>query len=337
MTNIEYQIDSKTGVCLTPCPFGAVTPIFGQPISVGSTSCQKCQYFHKSDTPLSSVKCSHPNAPEGTTDMSNENVGSDDASKKREGAWLPPLLRLDPVPETGWHYFAEGKKAYLVDGYVLMGQHYVYHMAVSLYDNWVTDYAESNRKPNIYGSAEWAKTMCMKQINAEEAREREETDAQIDEAVLLLKKVIEKRPLASQGWEPPHLPIPQSTSITLNKPPFIMETPTNSSFQPTVTPSSTNPDVLTLFVDTELAKSILQKLGEVLDEHYGNPSCLPSMLVAVANLLAVATGRFKDNFKDMQVNGKHIPLDFEHITLGCLQAAGQEYGLDFGKWLKLDE
>ena len=31
--------------------------------------------------------------------------------------------------------------------------------------------------------------------NAEEAREREETDAQIDEAVLLLKKVIEKRPL----------------------------------------------------------------------------------------------------------------------------------------------
>lgn len=61
------------------------------------------------------------------------------------------------------------------------------------------------------------------------------------------------------------------------------------------------------------------------------------MLVAVANLLAVATGRFKDNFKDMQVNGKHIPLDFEHITHGCLQAAGQEYGLDFGKWLKLDE
>lgn len=214
-----------------------------------------------------------------------------------------------------------------------MGQHYVYHMAVSLCDNWVTDYAESNRKPNIYGSAESAKTMCMKQINAEEAREREETDAQIDKAVLLLKKVIE----TSQGWEPPHLPIPQSTIITLNKTPFIMEPPTNPSFQPTVAPSSTNLDALTLSVDTELAQSILQKLGEVLDEHYDTLSDLPSMLAAVANLLAAATGRFKDNFKDAQVNGKHIPLDFEYITLGCLQAAGQEYGLDFGKWLKLDE
>ena len=141
----------------------------------------------------------------------------------------------------------------------------------------------------------------------------------------------------SQGWEPPHLPIPQSTIITLNKPPFIMETPTNPSFQPTVAPSSTNPDALTLSVDIKLAQSILQKLGEVLDEHYDTLSDLPSMLVAVANLLAVATGRFKDNLKDAQVNGKHIPLDFEYITLGCLQAAGQENDLDFGKYLKLDE
>lgn len=324
MANIEYQIDSKTGVCLTPCPFGAVTPIFGLPISVGSTSCQKCQYFHKSDTPLFSVKCSHPNAPEGKTDMSNENVGSDDASKKREGAWLPPLLRLDPVPETGWHYFAEGGKAYLVDGYVLMGQHYVYHMAVSLCDNWVTDYAESNRKPNIYGSAVWAKTMCMKQINAEEAREREETDAQIDEAVLLPKKVIEKRPLASQGWEPPHLPIPQSTIITLNKPPFIMETPTN-------------PDVISLSVDKELAQSILQEMADVLDAHHAKLSELPSTLVAVANLLAATASIFKDNIEDMQINGKPVPLDCEYMTLDTLKRAGLKYDLDFGKWLKLDE
>lgn len=141
----------------------------------------------------------------------------------------------------------------------------------------------------------------------------------------------------SQGWEPPHLHIVQSTIITLNKPPFIMETPTNPSFQPTVTPSSTNPDASALSVDNELAKSILQKLGEVLDEHYDKLYDLPSMLVAVANLLAAATGRFKDNFKDAQVNGMHIPLDFEYITLGCLQAAGLENDLDFGKYLKLDE
>lgn len=141
----------------------------------------------------------------------------------------------------------------------------------------------------------------------------------------------------SQGWEPPHLPIPQSTIITLNKPPFIMEPPTNPSFQPTVAPSSTNPDVISLSVDTELAKSILQEMADVLDAHHAKLSEFPSTLVAVANLLAATASIFKDNLEDVQINGKPVPLDCEYMTLDTLKRAGKKYDLDFGKWLKLDE
>ena len=110
-----------------------------------------------------------------------------------------------------------------------------------------------------------------------------------------------------------------------------METPTNPSFQPTVTPSSTNPDAPTASVNLDLAQSILHEMADVLDAHHIKPSDLPSTLVAVANLLAATTSIFKDNIADVIINGKSVPLDHEGMTLHSLKQAGLKYGLDFGK------
>lgn len=99
----------------------------------------------------------------------------------------------------------------------------------------------------------------------------------------------------------------------------------------------TNPDVISLSVDKELAQSILQEMADVLDAHHAKLSELPSTLVAVANLLAATASIFKDNLEDVQINGKPVPLDCEYMTLDTLKRAGKKYDLDFGKWLKLDE
>ncbi len=117
---------------------------------------------------------------------------------------------------------------------------------------------------------------------------------------------------------------PRSATITLNKPPFIMETPTN-------------PDAPTASFNLELAQSILHEMTDVLDAHYNKRSDLPSTLVAVANLLAAITSIFKDNIADVRINGKPVPLDHECMTLHSLKQAGLKYDLDFGKWLKFDE
>lgn len=116
-----------------------------------------------------------------------------------------------------------------------------------------------------------------------------------------------------------------------------METPINPSFQPTVTPSSTNPDDLTASVNLELAQSILQEMADVLDAHHAKLSELPSTLVALTNLLAATASIFKDNIADVIINGKSVPLDPEYMALHSLKQAGLKYGLDFGKYLKLDE
>lgn len=129
--------------------------------------------------------------------MSNENVGSNDASKKEEGAQLPPALRLDPVVERGWHYFADEEEAYLVDGYVRIGQNLAYLIADPGENGWmkagewVVDYAKSGQKPYVYDSAENAELMYKQEKESENARMSAKANAQIDAAALLLKKALQ--------------------------------------------------------------------------------------------------------------------------------------------------